>query len=790
LVFSWLFWGGPWADQAAAAELTPGIYADSDDFLLNATAGESSAVYADSSDFILSTAATISRGAFADSIDFTLNTTAGEAPGSQADSHDFTVNTAGGPLPGIYADSGDFTLNTTGLTPGPPAIVGVLSFANTNPELISLLQAPGNEGMRSCLVTAVSRPPAPPVTAATPEVPASALTATPYRVSVTGDSNGIAYAVTARVALQNNAQSYYFNTRTSAVVVADGPAVVLDFQECLGVVEVRFLDSAGAPTPVDGGQILVSAGAAGRLSIPPGASQARLYLRGGASHALAITVNRGTNYYRDRMTFVLNTNLTPVCDGFTAISMLVPEPAALGRIEGEVDMLGEFEIAVDGSDSANLPDSTGIIAFNGPFQNQRWAAISGVPLTAPSSGAFVLSNVAPSNLAPGSPGYAVYAQMYFRTNHQIQYFRSPTLGSGSNAAVQVLAGQTTSLGDVFVFNPGTLRGRVLLQGPPERPGDVSQFRGLNHASDVDANRDGIPDLLGSFGLYWTSFAAEGVNRRAPGATWTTASGYASTDFDGAVSPTTGAYVGNYELRLAGLNSQPGLWSPKYLNLVMSHPGGLSASDYYSSSLAITDRRGLELPIVSGQAVTQDVAYCFSEVRVFLSSTLGPFYAPEVRASSGSFTNTDFWGDSANYGVVVSTAAGTPLRAADASTRGEIVLYLPQGIYRLLPSVIYANSNQGRTGLAPIDLTVGCQERIWVGDFPLRITFVGWQGGGPQVAFPTRLGETYQLERSPQITPPDWHPVGSLIPGTGAEITSSDLSPLRQGQAFYRIRATR
>lgn len=684
--------------------------------------------------------------------------------------------------------------------PPPPTntvIQGTLRFSNTNPAILDLLNAPGDEGMRSSFVAAVARPPAAPITATTPEITAASRLGTPYRVTVTGNDQGIGYVVTPRVSLLNNAESYYFNSRTSALVTVEGPPVTLDFVECVGVITVRFVDSAGRPATVDGGQILVTGAASRRATIPSGASQARIYLRGGATHPMSITVNRGTDAYRDRLTFVLNTNVAVGCDAFASVDMLVPESGALGRIEGRVDMLGEFELTVDTAPTANQPDYTGVIANNGPFSNHRWATVAGANFTAPASGSFVLSNVAPSTTSASSPGYTVYAQMFLRTNRALEYFRTPALGAGSNAPLPVAGGQTINLSNLFVIDPGYLRGRVTLQGPPETPGTESLLRGINRASDNDVNGDGVPDQLGTVGLYWTSIAAEGVNRCAPGATFTTAFGYGGAIFDGAVQGGAGAFEGNYELVLGGLGSQPGLWNLKYLNLILSHPAGLSASNYYSANLTITNRRNDEILVSTDQIVSRDVGYCFGEVRLVIQSTAGPFYSPEVRASTGGFVGTDFRGQPADYGVTLTSAAGTPNRATAAGTRGEVVMYLPQGTYRLFPSVIYAGSSQGRTGLTPIDVTVGCQERIVLGDGPalspagtsLRVQPVSVvaAGGRLDLIFQTAAGRRYQVERTTRLEEPVWVAVGAPLMGTGGLATVSDPIRADYPQAFYRIR---
>ncbi|MBI2927380.1 MAG: hypothetical protein HYY24_16920 [Verrucomicrobia bacterium] len=319
----------------------------------------------------------------------------------------------------------------------PNTIRGTIRFSNVNPDVLTLLNEPGNEGMKFAAVSASSLPPAPAINASTEAVPAATRTSTPYEITVDSDAAGIAYGVTPSIIMLDGAEYYYFATRNSEPVVAGGPPVTLDFEECVGVVTVRFVDAAGAPVAVDSGQIIASGYQYQRNPISPGSTEARIYLLGGQAHPLAITVNRGTDFYLDRLTFALNTDVKVNCDEFSTVDMVIPDPGDLGKITGQVDMLGEFELTVDGRDDLNYPDSTGVIAQYGPFQNQRWAALKGTHFTVPSSGAYELPNIAATTLDPASPGYVLYTQMYFRTGRQVESFRSPALGSGANAALQV-----------------------------------------------------------------------------------------------------------------------------------------------------------------------------------------------------------------------------------------------------------------------------------------------------------------------------------------------------------------
>jgi hypothetical protein len=437
----------------------------------------------------------------------------------------------------------------------PNQISGTLRFSNANAAILNLLKAPGNEGMSNVVVLANSIPPASPIAAYSDALPATNRTVNSYQLTVDSANPGIAYLVTPYAVMQGDQYIYWFNPQASAPVVIGVPPPPLDFTECVGVVTVQFVDSGGAPVPVDGGKILAyslpdfnSSGA--RSEIPAGSTQQRVYLRSGVMNHLDITVHRGTNFYTDRIETYLGTNVLVTCDQFETVSMVIPSSGTLATIVGNVDLLREFELTVASNPLYDEPDYTTVIANFGPFSNQRWGALYGANFTTPSSGAYTLSNVVPSTLDPSSVGYSVNAQMLIRTNRMIQIFQTPALGEGANPALSITAGATVDLTNLFVIDPGYLRGNVLLKGPAESLGQSSLLRGMLHADG-----DGIPDSIGTYGVYWTTVEAVGVDRLASGATFTAASGVGYGDFPGSFNPITSAYEGNYELVLGGLNSE-------------------------------------------------------------------------------------------------------------------------------------------------------------------------------------------------------------------------------------------
>ncbi|HVM48007.1 MAG TPA: HYR domain-containing protein [Candidatus Acidoferrum sp.] len=596
----------------------------------------------------------------------------------------------------------------------PNQLSGTIRFTNSNPAILSLLNPPGDEGMSNLVVLASSLPPAPTISANSDTLQADKRVSASYQLTVESDSPGISYLVSPYLTMEGGDYTYWVSNLASAPVTIGITPPALDFDECVGVVTVEFVTPGGAPVAVDGGLITCFDGVTGdytgqRGAVAAGVTEQRLYLRGTQMHRLDITVNRGTNFYTDRIESFLTTNVLVVCDQFTTVQMVIPDAGTLGTVTGTVDMVGKFELTVAGNKTLNYPDWTSVVANYGPFYNQRWGALGGANFTTPSSGAYTLSNMVPSTLDPASVGYQVLAQMAFGSNRTIQTFQTPALGSGVNPPLVVTPGASIDLSNLFVITPGFMRGQMVLQGPSESLGRSSLLRGIQHAGD-DAT-DGIPDAMGTYGVYWSVVEAVGVDRLAGGATFTASSGLGVGDFDGTFNPATSAFEGQYELALGGLSGQNSLWRQSDLSLTLYSGGVTNDDDYYFNVMDIAEGRPNEVEIVPGQPAPSDIGYCFSEVKIVFRSTSGTFYGPQVRFSYGSFTNTDFQGHQANYTVGLEVAAGTPLYSSTASNIGQVVMYLPQGTYQLNPSVIPADTAYALAGLKPLDLTVGCGQQI-------------------------------------------------------------------------------
>ena len=144
---------------------------------------------------------------------------------------------------------------------------------------------------------------------------------------------------------------------------------------------------------------------------------------------------------------------------------------------------------------------------------------------------------------------------------------------------------------------------------------------------------------------------------------------------------------------------------------MSSGAVTNAEDYYDVILTVGNNRTNDVEIDATQKQAVDVNYCFGEVLVRFRSTSGTFWSPRVQFSSGALQGTNYLGQPADYSVNLEYAIGLPDSQANATNQGVVVMYLPEGVYTLQPAVTPAGSTYGTTGMQPINLTVGCGQRI-------------------------------------------------------------------------------
>jgi len=75
----------------------------------------------------------------------------------------------------------------------------------------------------------------------------------------------------------------------------------------------------------------------------------------------------------------------------------------------------------------------------------------------------------------------------------------------------------------------------------------------------------------------------------------------------------------------------------------------------------------------------------------------------------------------------------------------------------------------------------------IADFVLHLLSIERTGTGVRVRFPSLPGRRYQLERSFELNPPAWIPIGQEVEGAGLEAFVEDEAVAEENQAFYRIR---
>ena len=590
------------------------------------------------------------------------------------------------------------------------SIIGKVRFSNVNPDILALLNPPFGEGITNLDVLANSVPPANATYSRSELFSSTPGLSIDYSVIVDAENLGIAYNLAPRAYLLNGAEVYYFTNIVSDPVVFGGPPVTVDFNECVGVVTVHFINELGLPVGIDGVNITADGETTAVLDVTsPNLTSQRIYLGGGRTHQLSIKARQGTDTYSNLIEAYLLTNVVVTCDALTDIQMMIPADGSLATVHGTFHVAGEFEFELPARTDLNEPGYSAVIAEYGPFFNQRWAKFSGTNFSAPSSGPFTLANLPPTVDDPTIVGYYVYAQAAFRTNRQVNVFRTPILGYGVNPPLEVDPSTNLDLGNLFVIHPGYIRGAITLTGPGETADDPSGFRAIIHSGDDTT--DGIPTYLNTYGVYWSSIEAEGVDQRAPGATYSASGGYGTSDFDGAVDAATGTFNGSYEVVVGGLNGESSLWTRDYLNLTFSS-SQTNRGPYYDATLSLQENAAPALQVDPGNGVTNDLSYCFGEVTVTFRSPAGSFYAPTLKTltAPGFFKGTNSLGQLVDYSVSLAYASGLPLTSDQATNVGQVTVYLPQGTYTLNPSVT-STSGQQATGLQPITLTVGCGQRI-------------------------------------------------------------------------------
>jgi hypothetical protein len=607
--------------------------------------------------------------------------------------------------------------------PGTNRINGVVRFTNADSEILALLGPPGDEGISSFSIFAYTDPPD--SLQSTKTVSSADRLNNPYEMTVVANDAPLTYQVYAALSLDGTYEEYWTAAQTAAPLTSNSPPATVDFDECVALIEVRYVDSGGQPVAALGGRALVAETAppyyswrARYLTQPPGRTTNFLVVPSGVEIDLSVQVDTGTDIYLDRLTYAEQRVLTLGCDEQMVITITIPDPGALGKISGNANLVGEIELPTDGyQELLGRP----VIKASGPSDNGRFfdlgAEFPGPDSTRP----FTLENLVPS--IP-MRSWNVWTEMQFRTGHRFEWFRSPGLGDGSlNPGAAVTGGETTDLGDTFVMNPAQLVGTITLTGPPEFGGNVSALRGVVRSADYDPNMDGIPDGVGPVGIGGSYVYSAGVDELAPGSTMTTAGASAIASFTGAFNPATAAFEGDYEVVVGMLNDQPGVWRLDGLSLVLYHPG-TNGGPYVNQIGYITEDMPWQGVLAPGEQAHNNLRYGLAEVCLRIKSPV-PFFYPRVVNSSGVLDGLDSENQLRSYRAVVQAASAPPYTADAATNEAVVTMYLPEGSYTLQPafSAVDPDGGVSEVQLPSIDVSVVAGERYCIEDC-LRLVFTG------------------------------------------------------------------
>jgi hypothetical protein len=360
-------------------------------------------------------------------------------------------------------------------------------------------------------------------------------------------------------------------------------------------------------------------------------------------------------------------------------------PCESTDLTGQLDMLGTM----------TLGSLVNIRAFNGPAGNSAADNLAAMP------GAFHMQPVGSSafvnapNPIPDTP-YSMQATMSLSSFSDYEYFQSPVL-----YPVEVPCDVVTDLGNMFVMcpgNPGIVQGTITLNGPvsssPTYWSGVPALSVLQFAT-YDANglpldppvNGNLPDPTlqnNNFNSQFLSYvkATGGASFGPP--LLSVGGGSAVTEFenpvvfDGLTSLTAYSFVGNYSLRMAGLQGQQSVWSMNDLRLVFGSPVNL-AYDIHETGAQFNDQ-----VITCGTTETRNINHCFG---LYTAQVINQY--PDLETYN--FVTITVSGTGPGYTVGPFTINQFPFTTQTAlQNEADIPLFLPEGNYQYTATVYNGN----------------------------------------------------------------------------------------------------
>jgi len=559
----------------------------------------------------------------------------------------------------------------------PNQIRGTYRLVNENPEIVSLLQAEGRMG--DMPVSAQSQPPAPQLRAASKGTGVGPQEAV-YEITVESGEPGIIYEVTVNPRVTGTSCPRQ-KALSAPVEPEPAPDVLLDFEDCVGVVHVTLVDRDGDPVIPE--EAYVSGGGSTRFE--RGTNEAwHITCERDLDLYLVLYYRTGTDPLHDTLRYRYTIHLGSVhvaCDQLVEFPVVVcfgdGDPDDLGRIIGDVDVLGVDEIPTP--DGTWYRAAKTAIQSRGPFGNERWDVLQ----RDPSSGAYELENLVPSYASDPPVPWSVESDVQFDVNGFTETLHMPP------ASTLVRAGETVDLGDLMVVDPTIVFGDVSVVGPP--PSARRWGPMLSDRHGVGASGYGCPQV-------------------APGARLSANLVRAYVRGPATYDDTSSTLMGSYELLTGGPYAEPSYHDVPRLHLSFSQfDDPMDPARWYSGALSITspsDGRRLAVP---GERIERNLRCCVSQVLLRYHSTGAPFYDPWVSAS-GRLLGADFEGVPRDEYYSIG-AEGVPGSVSDAAVDGGVAFLAAEGHYTIDPQAHFVNPGGGtsRTDLRQLELYVGCRQ---------------------------------------------------------------------------------